>query len=228
MCVTDSGIVIQSSSSELLKAPSPIFESSEGIFTPKYPCVWTSSSVAVSTSFLVYVTVTSASPSNNPAASSVLASSMMHLSPSNSSALKTFRSIGSSQGCVAMSIVFNSRTVAVTGTSTVNTPPSKVFKLTSVHDMAGRKCGSFRVFGKKHHARNPFRHGKVLPVLFQALPFWVVFFSNKPGKLQSRGCLTANSEMIYNPCVKHNAKVPKGSCCSFHNFHIYYIYTYTY
>ena len=83
-------------------------------------------------------------------------------------------------------------------------------------------------------------------------PFWWEFFSNKPRKLQffeqlgsleiwtgflranktkpiqSWGCLTANGEMIYNPCIKHNAKVPKGSCCSFHNFHIYYIYTYTY
>ena len=177
MCVTDSGIVIQTSSSELLKAPSPIFESSEGIFTPKYPCVWTSSSVAVSTSFLVYVTVTSASPSNNPAASSVLASSMMHLSPSNSSALKTFRSIGSSQGCVAMSIVFNSRTVAVTGTSTVNTQPSKVFKVTSVHDMAGRKCG-FSVFGKKHHARNPKSTRESVVCFFFRVPypFWCFSF----------------------------------------------------
>ena len=134
MDVTDSGIVTKTTCWQPQKASWQISVRSEGIFNSKNPCVWMPSFVAASTTFLVYVTVTGDSASNNPASASVSASSMNEPSCSNTT-LRSLRSIGSSQGCFSRSIDFNSRTVAVVWTSRVMTPPSKVFSLTS-QDMA--------------------------------------------------------------------------------------------
>ena len=116
------------------KALSPMWVTLEGIFTPKHPCAWMSSFSAASTSFLVCGTVTGDSAPTSPASSSVSASSMIELSRS-SSTLRALRSIGPWQGCFSRSIDFNSRTVAVIGTSRVMTLPCNVSSLTS-QDMA--------------------------------------------------------------------------------------------
>ena len=134
MSVTDSGIVSKTNWSEFWKADPEILVTLEGIFSAKCPCTWVSSCSTASTSFLLYTTVTSDSALKNLAELSASASSMIELLCS-SSTLRTLRSIGSWQGCFSRSIDFNSRTVAVMGTSRVMTPPCNVLNFSS-RDMA--------------------------------------------------------------------------------------------
>ena len=133
MHITDSGMVTLTISSAPSKAQGEIASRVEGIITWKNPLIWISCNVEASTSFLVYITITSESLSK-PTSLNVGESS--NKEPSRkSSTFRNLRSIRSSQGCFSRSMFFSSLTVLVGRTSIVMTRPSKVFKCSS-NDMA--------------------------------------------------------------------------------------------
>ena len=119
--ITESGIVTLTTWRQYLKAPGEISVVPDGMWRWKKPFVRISSFLAASISFRMYMTLTSDS-CNRPEASKVKLSS--NKDPSNkSSAFRILRSMGSSQGCFASSIVFNSSTVRMVEISTGITPP---------------------------------------------------------------------------------------------------------
>ena len=91
------------------------------------------------------MTVTSDSACRSPANSSVWWSSTEN-PPDRTSTLRIWRSIGSSQSFASRSVAFNSWTVHVGMTSTLRSPPSKVFSF-SWRGMTAMACQ--KSFNKK-------------------------------------------------------------------------------
>ena len=140
MDVTDAGIVTLTTWLCNLKAPSDTSVREDGILTWRRPSAWIASFVAASTSFLQKIAVTSESACNSPADSSVWSSSTNNPS-ARTFTLRIWSSMGSSQCFIPRRIAFNSLMVIVGMTSTVRSPPSKVFTFSShgIAAMAARK-----------------------------------------------------------------------------------------
>ena len=145
MALTESGIATVSTWLQSWKAPVGISVREEGMLTWRRPSAWIVSFVAASTSFLWYITVTSDSSFNSPADSTVWSSSTSNPS-ARTFTLRILRSMGSSQGFFSWSTAFNSSMVLVGMTSTVRSPPSKVFIFTS-RSMAA-------IFGQQNRRRS--------------------------------------------------------------------------
>ena len=133
--VTESGMVTFTNSPQRKKASPDTFVTPWGIFTWQNSCAGTSFRVAAWISFRLYMTVTSDSASK-AAPLSVWASFSKQL-PCKTSTFRIFWSTGS-PGYFSRSICFSCSTVWISLTSTVKTPPCKVFTCNSHRDMAGQ------------------------------------------------------------------------------------------
>ena len=128
------------------------------MLTWRKPFAWIVFFFAASTSFLQKIAVTSDSSCNSPADSTVWSSS------TNNPSVRTFTlrilcSMGSSQCFFSWSSAFNSSMVVVGNTSTVRSPPSRVFTFSSrsIAAMAARKPST-----RKHQRLSRFKHGHLM------------------------------------------------------------------
>ena len=126
--VTESGMVTFTSRWHNRKDSSSTLVTVWGMFTWQNSSVWTSSCVAASTSFRLYMTVTSGFACN-PDSFSVWASSS-NSEPFNISTFRIFCSMGSPQN-FSRSIHFNCSTVSMLVTSRVKASPFKMFTVNS-------------------------------------------------------------------------------------------------
>ena len=144
--VTESGMVTFTNSVQSLKASLETFVAVWGIFTWQKPWLRTALFVAASISFRLYMTVTSDSACN-AACLSVWASFSKQL-PCKTSTWRIFCSTGSPGDLTSRSIRFSCSTVWIFLTSSVKTPPCKVFTCNSHRDMAAWDQTISKIQGK--------------------------------------------------------------------------------
>ena len=140
MAFTDSGIAALTTWWHSLKALAGIAVREKGMLTWRKPFTWIASFAAASTSFREYMTVASDSACNIPTDSNVWSSSTSNPS-ARTFTLRILCSMGSSQCFFSCSIAFNSLMVVFGTTSTVRSPPCRVFNFSSwgMAAMAARK-----------------------------------------------------------------------------------------
>ena len=135
--VTELGMVTFTIFVQSLKAALETFVTVWGIFTWQKACLQTALLVAASISFRLYMTVMSDSACN-AASLSVWASFSKQL-PCKTSTFRIFSSTGLPEN-FSRSIRFSCGTVSISLTSSVKTPPCKVFTCNSHRDMAAIGC----------------------------------------------------------------------------------------